>query len=129
MSDYIKELEQQNEQLNKKLADSQLTIEVLQTIDKNRQSDIKQMASRLCELKEECKMMKYNYEHACSIVADMHKAAVGKICAPRKGVVEDVAKLRSMYLKLKEKKHDKRINRPIRKTTGRTHRVPPKAAR
>jgi hypothetical protein len=89
-----------------------LTIEVLQTVDKNRQGDIQQMASRLCELKE-YKMMKHNYEHACEVIANMHKAATGKVCGPRKGVVEDVAALRFMYIKLKEQRHDKHRNRSV----------------
>lgn len=38
--------------------------------------------------------MKRNYDHACLTVAEMHKAAVGEVTGPKRGVVEDVEDLR-----------------------------------
>lgn len=35
-----------------------------------------------------------NYEHACRTIDAMHAAAMGEICAPKRGVVEDVRDLR-----------------------------------
>lgn len=37
---------------------------------------------------------------ACSIIGDMHAAAVGGFCTPQLGMVEDVLQLRNDYLTL-----------------------------
>jgi hypothetical protein len=38
---------------------------------------------------------KEDYERACGLVASMHQAAVGEICGPRRGVIEDIADLKA----------------------------------
>jgi hypothetical protein len=44
------------------------------------------------------KQMSDNYSNACKLVADMHRAAMGRVCGPRRGVVEDVADLRAALI-------------------------------
>jgi len=48
------------------------------------------------------KQLRDEYERACGLVAQMHEAAVGAVEGPRRGVVEDVADLKSNYDRLKE---------------------------
>ena len=48
------------------------------------------------------KQLREEYESACGLVAKMHEAAVGAVEGPRRGVVEDVADLKSNYDRLKE---------------------------
>jgi chromosome segregation ATPase len=38
---------------------------------------------------------KHNYEEACQTIAKMHEAAMGSVCGPVRGVVEDVADVRA----------------------------------
>ena len=105
-SDYVKQLEEQIEQLTKKLGEAEATV-----IDQ--QAVIRAEKNIVNHRKEEVKYYKDAYEEACVIVADMHKAAMGKTCAPRSNPVADVAKLRSMYIRLKEQRHDKHRDRSI----------------
>jgi hypothetical protein len=39
--------------------------------------------------------MRANYAGACRTIADMHAAALGEVCGPIRGVVEDVADVRA----------------------------------
>jgi hypothetical protein len=47
------------------------------------------------EARAEAAEHKTNYLGACKTIAAMHAAAVGEVCGPRRGVVEDVADLRA----------------------------------
>ena len=42
----------------------------------------------------ELERAKWNYENACTTIANMHRAAMGTVCGPNIGVVEDVEELR-----------------------------------
>lgn len=53
-------------------------------------------------LKADNARLKEDYERACKTVAEMHAAAVGEIRGPIKGVVEDVAALRSALKVLRD---------------------------
>lgn len=48
------------------------------------------------ELRAENERLRDEYLNACALVANMHKAAVGEITGPVRGVVEDVADLRAL---------------------------------
>lgn len=57
---------------------------------------------RLCDLQGRCrdaegreKELFDNYTSAAKLVADMHRAAMGCVCGPARGVVEDVADLKA----------------------------------
>lgn len=46
-------------------------------------------------LRAEANRFKGDHEDACKTIADMHAAAMGEVCGPNVGVVEDVAALRA----------------------------------
>ena len=50
---------------------------------------------RIVELAAERDAMKYEWQAACSLVAEMHKAAVGDYQGCTNGVVEDIADLKA----------------------------------
>ncbi len=54
------------------------------------------------QLKSEIELLKIDYGNACQTVAKMHEAVVGKVCGPIRGVVEDVADLRTALEALKK---------------------------
>lgn len=43
----------------------------------------------------EVQAMRTSHDNACALVASMHEAAMGKVCEPVLGIVEDVADLRA----------------------------------
>jgi hypothetical protein len=57
---------------------------------------------RTAELTADVAEQRGNYEHACQTIAAMHAAAMGEICGPNRGVVEDVADLRARSLAAEE---------------------------
>jgi hypothetical protein len=44
---------------------------------------------------DDARELKRAYEGACKTIADMHEAAMGEVCGPARGVVEDVQDLRT----------------------------------
>lgn len=58
----------------------------------------REMAHRykLAELEKEVELIKKDYLGACKTIAEMHEAAVGKVTGPKRGVVEDVADVRTL---------------------------------
>jgi hypothetical protein len=112
-SDYIKQLEQQIEEMQAKLSVSDATNAELKHLAELRDSENGESSREILSLTEELRIMKASYEHACDLVARMHKAATGKTCAPHSNPVADVAKLRSMYIRLKEQRHDKHRDRSV----------------
>ena len=56
----------------------------------------------IAALKAENERLKEDYERACKTVADMHAAAVGEIMGPKRGVVEDVADIRTELEQLRK---------------------------
>ena len=58
------------------------------------------LAHKVRELEDEVKEMKRQHTNACETIAKMHAAAVGKVCGPEFGIVEDVAALRKRYVDL-----------------------------
>ena len=48
------------------------------------------LSARVAELEHVVEAKHQDHEAACCIIADMHRAAVGEITGPRRGVVEDV---------------------------------------
>ena len=77
--------------------------------DGSEQQDV--LCARVPELVQEllvaARENKEAYIGACKLVAEMHAAAMGKICGPKLGVVEDVAEV-ARRAKLWEKLHDSR---------------------
>ena len=57
--------------------------------------DVCRMVDSEIELRAENVRLKDDYQNACKIVAEMRAAAVGQIVGPNRGVVEDVADLRT----------------------------------
>lgn len=57
--------------------------------------DVCRMVDSEIELRAENARLKDDYQHACKTVAEMHAAAVGQIVGPNRGVVGDVADLRT----------------------------------
>ena len=49
----------------------------------------------LAALTGERDQLRADYERACQTVAQMHAAAVGEVCGPRRGIVEDLSDLRA----------------------------------
>lgn len=49
------------------------------------------------DLLQTIEALRVSHNSACSLVARMHKAAVGRVCGPIRGVVEDVADLRDAF--------------------------------
>jgi len=113
MDDYTKQLEQQIEEMQAKLAVSDAANAELKHLAELRDSENGESSREILSLTEELRNTKADYERACELVAKMHKAAMGKVCAPRSNPVADVAKLRSMYIRLKEQRHDKHRDRSI----------------
>ena len=56
---------------------------------------------RALEAEQALEEMHKAYTSACSLVAEMHEAAVGKITGSSFGVVEDIKQLRHQYLTLR----------------------------
>lgn len=54
----------------------------------------REVAEALLRMEEEIEEQKGNYLRCCQTVAAMHEAAMGEVCGPRRGVVEDVEDLR-----------------------------------
>ena len=54
---------------------------------------------QIAELEYGLAEMRGNYEGACKTMAEMHAAAVGEVTGPNRGVVEDVADLRTTALR------------------------------
>lgn len=54
------------------------------------------LRARVAELERERDVFKRDYHDACKCIADMHRAAVGQITGPRRGVVEDVEDIHRM---------------------------------
>ena len=61
------------------------------------------------QLEEEIERLKGDHEAACVIIADMHAAAVGEVTGPKRGVVEDVADVRSELNSTKEELETERM--------------------
>lgn len=57
--------------------------------------NLQEQDAAIAALKAENERLKEDYERACKTVADMHAAAVGEIMGPKRGVVEDVADIRT----------------------------------
>ena len=53
------------------------------------------LAAENAALRTERDEAQRDYLRACQTVAEMHAAAVGEVCGPKRGVVEDVADLRA----------------------------------
>ena len=49
-------------------------------------------------LQDQLTEMRARYDDACALVARMHAAAVGEVCGPIRGVVEDVEDVRTCWL-------------------------------
>lgn len=54
-----------------------------------------QLERELAALTAERDQLRADYERACQTVAQMHAAAVGEVCGPRRGIVEDLSDLRA----------------------------------
>lgn len=65
------------------------------------QKDLEQSKS-FAEKLAEVEHYKLDYERACQTVAEMHKAALGEIRGPKRGVVEDIIDLKAAAEKLAE---------------------------
>jgi hypothetical protein len=78
VSDYIKGLEEQLEQMQAKLAVSDAANAELKHLVDVRDGENGELAREILTLMEELRNMKAAYEHACELVAKMHKAAIGK---------------------------------------------------
>ena len=63
---------------------------------------LRHIADLYDELEKEKDEMRARWESACGTVAAMHAAAVGEVCGPRRGVVEDVADLRAEVSRLQD---------------------------
>lgn len=64
---------------------------------------------RIAELEAENERLKADHEAACIIIADMHAAAMGEVTGPKRGVVEDVADVRSELNSTKEELETERM--------------------
>jgi len=81
--------EQKYEDLERQLADAAETERFKHMAEQN--------STETCEWMEKCnearaEVERYNeeYQSACTTIAEMHRAAVGEITGPKRGVVEDV---------------------------------------
>lgn len=54
----------------------------------------------VAELQAEVERLRADYESACVTIADMHRAAIGEVRGPVRGVVEDVADVRAALQRL-----------------------------
>jgi len=62
--------------------------------------DLHDRAADLIEsLRADVARFKEDHGQACKTIADMHAAALGEVCGPVRGVVEDVADLRESFEK------------------------------
>ncbi|MFB6809437.1 hypothetical protein [Streptomyces sp. NPDC056387] len=55
--------------------------------------------AKITEALDEAAEHKQNYANACRTIAEMHAAAVGEVTGPARGVVEDVADVRTAMLR------------------------------
>lgn len=60
-------------------------------------------------LRAELAQAKADHVNACALVAKMHAAAVGEVCGPDVGPVEDVAAVRAKWLKAKDELERERM--------------------
>jgi len=57
--------------------------------------DCDELRADVVRLTAERDQLRADYERACQTVAQMHAAAVGEVCGPRRGIVEDLSDLRA----------------------------------
>ena len=69
---------------------------------------LRHIADLYDELEKEKDEMRARWESACGTVAAMHAAAVGEVCGPRRGVVEDISDLRAEVERLTRERDEAR---------------------
>jgi hypothetical protein len=65
------------------------------SVAKSMRGRIEKLTDERDALRAEVERLRGNYEGACQTIARMHEAAMGEVCGPNRGVVEDVADLRA----------------------------------
>jgi len=64
------------------------------------QSEVdRELIDQILSLRSDVARFKEDHGQACKTIADMHAAALGEVCGPIRGVVEDVADLRESFEK------------------------------
>ena len=104
--DRVRELERQLDEANTL---TRAGVEHLREKLRLMQSDYDWTLQKLNEARAEAVRSRGDCEGACKTVAEMHAAAMGKICGPARGVVEDVEDLRKERDALKAE-YDMRVD-------------------
>lgn len=78
------------------------SIERLKSLERSNRHDLDLYHEQLGELRYERNEAQDNHSRACVTISEMHAAAVGEVTGPKRGVVEDVADLRTRMLALED---------------------------